>query len=214
MTSHVIQKRKYRPGLYIAQKTDKQTQTPCQIDRQSKPVGEHSTPQEVECTTLPKPTLIKLGNAFIDCVSKLAILDETKQNPGHKVAKGLKSALTLATQTFRVKCRPSQDYYEEQMQPRSSYGTSGFALGMAALLLLVGVFTIQSYWAALLLLLALIIAIFGLIRSIKGLKDSYEFNRKGKIFSYVGLFASATALGISAFLVFIVLLAIIALILV
>jgi hypothetical protein len=215
MTSHAIQKRKYRPGLYVANKFEKESIAKTQLNPEFGALTKEQNHVKLDRSLLPKIGLIKLrGGEGLTAIKPQESLHPGDKKLTQKVKKGVKSALLLVTHTFRIKCSPSQDYYEEQKLPRSSYGVSGFALSLVAIAFLIAAFLIQAYWGILLVIPALILALFSLIRSIKGLKDSYKFNRKGKFFSFFGLFASATALVISAFVAFILLLAIIAFILV
>lgn len=209
MTSHAIQKRKYRSGLYFSGrvKADQQSgafQPKSQaLDKKTK----HSI--EIERDAISRSQLLKI-EAYPNARPSPDKGKKEKNGIVRQVSTTLKSAKGLVNSSFRKRFRPSQDYYEEQSQPTSQFGISGFTFGLSSLALLIGAFLIQSFWALLLLLFALIFSLFGLINSIKGLKDSYEFDRKGKVYSYIGLFASATVLGISALFLFIVILTLIA----
>jgi hypothetical protein len=209
MTSHAVQKRKYRSGLYFSghAKSDRQHNSYQPKSQSIQGAAKHTN--EVQREYLPKSSLATMDRTPRETVT-VNKEDKARVKVVEQVGFTLKSVSQLVNSSFRKRLRPSQDYYEEQSQPTSRFGITGFAFGLCSLALLIGAFLIQSIWALLLALFALIFALLGLINSIKGLKDSYEFDRKGKVYSYIGLFTSATVLVISALILFLVILSLIA----
>lgn len=185
MTSGFVQKRKYRPGLHI-----------------TKP---HLANARKKAPQLTEVAAINIGEVENGALNNKTIQDHNSATlPSEKFVETLPAVMQPIAEwrIFEVEGQeeqqdPVQDYYEEKKAPISQSGMVGFFSSLGSGISFVCMFafgTIPFNWVVVLFLLSLLLALVGLVMSIRGLKDGYDFKRRGKVFSFIGLFTSATFL--------------------
>ncbi|MCB0762759.1 MAG: hypothetical protein KDC12_14630 [Flavobacteriales bacterium] len=207
VSSAWIQKRKYRPGFFVAKN---------HLAHAAK------APESADFSYIEplKPHIIVSPHPDKSVVPR-------SQSLTQRIVEGVEQGeITIGRQNHTLHVpqfiqkvtapEPEQDYYEEQKAPVSRSGLVGMFSGVAGAASFICMFAIAALpfgWISILFIASLLLCLVGLVMSIRGLRDSYRFKRRGKVLSYIGLFTSATFLAIDLIIVFALLVAFVMLIL-